>query len=321
MAESVDMDKWLDLNQHITDQDFEDADWGNEVTEEIEDEENPEDDSVEEIDEDSDEEIEEDSDEDSDEEPEEEEETVDPLISRLDQENAFLKEQLQALMGQVNSLTQPKQEKKEAPKPPEFDFDGKEDEYAVAVLEGDTQKASKIRREINKAHKAERDYDIAMIKQGLEESNQQAPKSAADIEDVRFELARDKIEAKYPVLDHTSKEYHEDTVEMINSLMVGYVQKGMTKTQALNKAIKSAGPLLTNKKPVSKQKKVSSEREVKARKKAVSAQKRQPRTVSGKKGGESKEIDLKSLDISKMSDKDFAKLSSRELAILQGDIV
>lgn len=300
------------------DEDFSNLDRGNNF-EGTEDEEDLEDTEDEEENEDQ-----EDEQEDS-EEIEEIEEEVEPPKkepkipkSRLDQalrraqkseERAlWLEEQLEKLIDQNNKQTPSK-----IPDTPPYDFEAAEEQYATFLIEGETTKAAKLRREIENERQNELKALISQIKESAVE--EATTKTSAATENAKFKTLIKNYENKYTFLDAEHDEYNEEAIDTVNTLMTGYVAKGLTKSEALTKAVKKVAPMY-EKEVKSSKKSISQERKVEAGKKAVEASKSQP---SKTKSSTSTTIDTSKLNVSKMSEKDFAKLTSRELKLLRGD--
>lgn len=226
---------------------------------------------------------------------------------------AWLEEQLEKLIEKETRRTQVQEQ---VPQEPEYDFDTAEESYANLLIEGETAKAAKLRREIDQ----ERQKEIKrLINQIKSESLQEASiKSAAAIEEEKFQTRIANYENKYPFLDSEADEYNEEAIETVNTLMSGYIAKGASKSEALRKAVEKVIPFYEKevKKEVTKQKSIGQVRKEEAGKKAAQASKSQPTKT---KSSSSTQIDSTKLDVKKMSDKDFAKLTPRELKLLRGD--
>ena len=311
------MDNYEDIDDEPL-EDEDEIDRGDDVVDEDEDLDNDEN-----IDEDSDEDS--DSNEDageSDEGNEDEDEEDDGVsntipLSRLNEvisqrdEKAdridWLENQLEAL---INKETVP--EVKETTLEPIYNFTEAEEAYGNLLIEGETGKAAILRATIDSERKKEL---VALINEVKKTSNQEATDTSnALIETNKFDNLVTNFENKYPFLDADSDKYNEEAVETVNTLIAGYTASGKTKSQALSVAIKKAIPMY---KPTEPDKTtLGNKRKTKARKKAADASNQQP-TKTNSKG--LKNIDTDTVDISKMSERDYNKLTAKEKRILRGD--
>lgn len=284
---------------------------------------------IEEIEEDLDEdeeseEVEEDLEEDEEVEEEEEEDTPpkkEPRIpkSRFDEviqqredareRNLWLEEQLEKLINQ--SAQQQKQAEPKVPDAPKYDYDVAEEEYINLIISGDITKATKLRNEINNY----RQKDFEALINGIESKANDNAKSTSSLilEKERFESSITNMEVKYPFLNHKDKQYNEEAVETVNTLLAGYLASGKGKVESLQLAIKKVLPLY-EKKAVSKTT-LGEQRKVEAGKKASQAAKQQPT----KQKSSTRTSDMGKADINTMSDRDFSKLTAKEKSILRGD--
>jgi hypothetical protein len=220
----------------------------------------------------------------------------------------WLEEQLEKLIEQGSK----KQEEVKVPELPPYDFEGAEEQYAILLIEGETTKAAKLRREIDNA----REQRFAQLLAEIEERaiDKATKTSSAATENAKFQALIENYENKFPFLDSENDLYNEEAVDTVNTLLAGYVAKGMTKSEALKKAVDKVAPMF--KKEIETTKKSSKERQIEANKKIANTIKSQPAKT---KSSASSKIDTSKLDISKMSERDFAKLTPRELKALRGD--
>lgn len=260
------------------------------------------------------------------EEPEDEDEVPakkEPKIpkSRLDEviqqredakeRNLWLENQLEKLINASN-----KTQEASAPAPiPEslFDFDKAEEDYISLIIEGEIAKATKLRNEINK----ERKVEMMNLIKGIETNVTSKAKtdSSAAIEQDRFDSYIDTVEAKYPFLNSKHSSYNEEAIETVNTLLAGYIAAGKTKTESLKLAVTKVAPFYV-KDEVEVKKSLGNKRTVEAGKKAAKAASSQPTKV---KSGSSRSTDAGSVNISKMSERDFSKLTAKEKSVLRGD--
>lgn len=234
---------------------------------------------------------------------------LDEVISQRESE----KERVRWLEDQLESLINQKQvEPEKVVEPVEsYDFAKAEQDYANFLIEGDTSKASSIRATIDD----ERRKEFLNIIEGVKEtsSKEALSKSAEAIDADKFDTLIENYENKYSFLDADSDSYNPEAVETVNTLLAGYSASGKTKSQALSLAVKKVAPMYEEVKPVKES--LGNKKSV-ARRKAAKASNAQPARESSK--GTPKE-DAESVDISKLSEKDFDKLTTKEKRILRGD--
>jgi hypothetical protein len=194
-----------------------------------------------------------------------------------------------------------------------YDFDKAEEDYISLIIEGEIAKATKLRNEINKETKLEM---MNLIK-GIESTVTSKAKndSSAAIEQDRFDSYVDTVETKFPFLDSKNKAYNEEAVETVNTLLAGYIAAGKTKTESLKLAVSKVAPFY-NKEEVVVKKSLGNKRTVEAGKKAAKAASSQPSKV---KSTSTRASDASAVNISRMSERDFGKLTAKEKSILRGD--
>ena len=276
-------------------------------------------DQLEDEDEDSEEEVvEEDSEDEEDEEIEEGKPTgipkfrFDEVIQQREEareRNLWLEAQLEKLIGQSNK----QDEKVTEVVASSYDFEKAEEEYISLLVEGDIAKASKLRNEINR----EQRLDMMNIIKGIEStvSTKAKSESVALLENDRFDSFINSVEAKHPFLDSKHKSYNEEAVDTVNTLLAGYVASGKTKTEGLRLAVNKVAPLYT--KEVDSKQSLGNKRTVEAGKKAAKAAATQPARV--KSSTTTKSVDNSDVNVEKISEKDFSKLTAKEKSILRGD--
>lgn len=305
--------------------DFTTLDRGNdfEGSEDEEENEDQEDENEDEVEQEEDSEDEEEVDEDEEEEIEEEVKPKQKEIkipkSRLDkalkqrdeqkERTLWLEEQLEKLINSQTRQTQPS-----VPTTPEptYDFDAAEEQYASLLIEGDTVKAARLRREIDSERQKEIRSLISEIKKSNDDEVTAKVKDASETE--KFNTLIKSYENKYPFLDADSDDSNEEAIDTVNALMSGYLAKGNSKSEALKKAIEKVAPMYAKAEPVKKS--LGKERKIEAGKKAAQASKSQP---SKTKSSTSTTIDTSKLNIAKMTERDFNKLTPKELKALRGD--
>lgn len=223
--------------------------------------------------------------------------------SRMDEEIAR-RRQLEDRLAKLEERSKP-----EVAPEPEFDFDGKEAEYMDAVLDGETDKAQKVRKEIRSA---ERD-SMAKELRGEIHNTTNITKQQLDLD-----VAVSDMIASYPVLDSTSDQADTDLIADANELMGMYAEKGMAQADALRKAVRmtlaSSMPELLQPKAV-ETKPAAKKRTTDVNAKLDAANK-QPAKLAGESAA-TRGNDV--VNISTMTDSDFEKLSEAQMQRLRGD--
>jgi hypothetical protein len=322
MSKSVTQEE-LDRGDLLEDEDYSLED--EEENENLEDDEEEE--ELEIDDEDPEDEEEEDKDEPLEDEEEDEDEEVDEdgnkvplarLNKVIDQRNqerertARLEQQIERLIDQVASP-------KEAPvkvEPEEvYDFDVAESQYIEHILEGETEKAAKLRRQIDK----ERDKEVKkLVSEAKSSATEEAvTRTTAGLEEDRFNTLVATYEEKYTFLNADEEDYNEEAVDTVNALMNGFM-KDMSKSKALKKAVDRIANMYEKapEKPKLGGKGRKLDKTADRKRNAKVSQKQPPKT----KGKGTKGRDLDSLDVSELTEEQFNNLSAKEKAILRGDL-
>lgn len=200
-----------------------------------------------------------------------------------------------------------------------------EKEYATSLADGEVEKAtalmSKIRGLERQMAEAKSDMKITAAE-------------ARATERARYDIALERIESAYPVLNSDHDDYDPELMQDVVDLKASYEQRrGLTPTAAMQKAVETlvgsrtkaqekaldTTPRVTEK-DVAKEK--AAERKREAVKKTTDAVTKQPPSTtrvgmdSDKAGGA-----LTATDIKNMSQSDFAKLTDEQLAQMRGDVL
>lgn len=116
-----------------------------------------------------------------------------------------------------------------------FDFESKESEYMDAVLEGDKDKGSILRKEIRAAEKEM--YEASATKVATEQSSKTK-------DDIEFNQVALDLQKQYNVLDEESEYFDQEVVDEILAFTNGYLTGGQyTRIGALRKAVTQAGKI------------------------------------------------------------------------------
>jgi hypothetical protein len=205
-----------------------------------------------------------------------------------------------------------------------------ETEYAELLAEGKTSEAVGKMTEIRKLER-----QMSQDKLNLE----LAASEARAVERTRFGIALERIEAAYPQLNEDHADYDKALMAEVVELKSAYEGRGMTPTDAMQKAVKllirpdsaKQKDATTVTPRVDKEKaeetdedKAQAERDrraAEARKKVADANGKQPPNAS-KLGADSDKLGSAGVTAEKMvkmTDKEFEALSDAELSALRGD--
>lgn len=234
--------------------------------------------------------------------------------SRLDEVLAKQK----ALEKQLDDLRAQKQEPGEAPEA--YNFDEKEVEYQNLVLDGESQKAAALRKEIRAAEKAQIEYEISSK---IGESVSQSQQATA------LQQAASELENNFPVFDRNSDQYNEDYTQEVIDLRDAFIVKGENPVAALTKAAKfvlreydlvdmgesAPAPSLSGETAPRVDEVAKKRAEVSRKLKAAEAQPPEMPGESSSARGE------KPLDIASMTEDEFNALPEATLRRLRGDLL
>lgn len=225
-----------------------------------------------------------------------------PMIpkSRFDEvlakQKALQKKLDDALAPQVEDV-------KEAP---EFDFDTKEIEYQTLVMEGESEKATQLRKEIREAEKQQMMFEV-QAKMGQTVSQNQ--------EMVDLQTKATQLESMYPELNQANPEFNQDKTNEVLELRDAYMTQGYMGADALDKAVKllMGTPATQAQKADPVQEKIVEKKKIANTTKKVQASEKQPPAMKGKNKVEKK------VDINKMSVDEFSALPDETLRRMRGD--
>ena len=238
-----------------------------------------------------------------------------PMVpkSRLDEVLAKQRK----LQEQLDALSAEKEVSSNEPVPEAYDFDIKELEYQEHVLNGETDKAVALRKEIRAAEKTQLEFEIGQkFNQHTEESK----------EIDALQVAAKNMETKYPMFDQYSSDYNQELTQEVLSLRDAFISQGITPAGSLEKAvnfvvktnsIEVVGEESTLDAPAPKQ---TTDQVAKKRKevsKKLKAAETQPPDMPGESSSAHGE---KVVDISSMTDEEFNALPAATLKRLRGDI-
>lgn len=231
--------------------------------------------------------------------------------ARLDEVLAKQKA-LQKQLDEINAANE-----KAAEAPDAYDFDAKEVEYQNMVLDGETDKAVALRREIRKAEREQLEFEMR------QEMNQTVTQ---DRQMTALQQAASAMEDAYPIFDRNSEVYNEDVTNEVVELRDAFMMKGYEAVDALSKAVKyvvkdhdldqvqESAPSLAGQ--AQKTDELAKKRaQVSKKLKAAEAQPPELPGESSSLHGE------KGLDVSQMTEEEFDALPEATLKRLRGDIL
>ena len=195
-----------------------------------------------------------------------------------------------------------------------------EKQYNKLLADGEVDKAAELMSQIRRA---EREIVQLQADMKIQASVAQATESA------RYNIALERIEEAYPMLNPDSDEFDSELLADVADMKAMYQQRGMTPTEALQKAVKRivgqtsrTQQRATEVTPRVSEKDIAAERKKQAVAKTIDATKRQPPStkdvgMDSDKAGAT----LSPKDVMRMSQDDFMKLTEEQLSKLRGDTI
>lgn len=195
-----------------------------------------------------------------------------------------------------------------------------EGKYNKLMADGEVEKARELMTKI-------RQTERSIIK--AQSDAQMAIAMAQAAESARYSIALERIEEAYPELNEDHDDYDAEKMADVADLKAVYMRRGMTPTQALQKAVLKFFPKTESKAqeaattvaPRVSEKDVAAERKKLAANKAADAVTRQPASTSKAGTDNTRTVNLTAEDVIKLPQDKFAKLDEAELAKLRGDIL
>ena len=236
-----------------------------------------------------------------------------PMVPKARLDEVLAKQK--ALQKQLDEVNAANAKSEEAPE--SYDFDAKEVEYQNMVLDGETNKAVALRREIRKAERA--DLEFEMRQEMSQTVNQDRQMTA-------LQQAANAMEEAYPVFNRNSDVFNEDYTNEVVELRDMFIQRGYEAVDALSKAVK----YVVKDYDLDDSTQESASLAGKARKTDELAKKRalvskklqaaeaQPPELPGESSALHGE---KALDVSAMTEEEFNALPEATLKRLRGDII
>ena len=236
-----------------------------------------------------------------------------PMVPKARLDEVLAKQK--ALQKQLDEVNAANAKSEEAPE--SYDFDAKEVEYQNMVLDGETNKAVALRREIRKAERA--DLEFEMRQEMSQTVNQDRQMTA-------LQQAANAMEEAYPVFNRDSESYNEEYTNEVVELRDMFMQRGYEAVDALSKAVKyvvkdydlgeveAEAPSLAGS-PKKSDELAKKRAQISKKLKAADAQPPELPGESSSLHGE------KALDVSAMTEEEFNALPEATLKRLRGDII
>ena len=232
--------------------------------------------------------------------PEEIDEPKEPMIPKSRFDEVLAKQK--ALAKKLEEVTNPVQTISESP---EYDFDAKEIEYQEHVLNGESQKATSLRKEIRQAEKEQMMFEV---------QNQMGKTVEQSTEVMALQTKAAELATKYPELNETHASFDEVKTQEVLDLRDAFMVQGFSGADALDKASKYvmgspvAAPTAPKVDPqIAQKKKVANTT------KKLQAAESQPPALKGKNKVEKK------VDVDLLSSDEFNALPDETLRRMRGD--
>jgi len=236
-----------------------------------------------------------------------------PMVPKARLDEVLAKQK--ALQKQLDEINAANEKAEEAPE--SYDFDAKEVEYQNMVLDGETEKAVALRREIRKAEREQLEYEM---RQEMSQTVNQDRQMTA------LQQAANAMEDAYPVFDSNSEVFDQDMTNEVVELRDAFIMKGYEAVDALSKAVKyvvkdhdldksaEEAPSLAGK--AQKTDELAKKRSQVSKK--LRAAEAQPPELPGESSSMRGE---KGIDVSNMTEEEFDALPEATLKRLRGDIL
>lgn len=194
-----------------------------------------------------------------------------------------------------------------------------ERQYATLLADGDVEKAAAVMAKIRSTERS------------MAEAKGDMKIHAAEIratERARYGTALERIETAFPTLNPDHADFNQETTDEVLELKGAFEMRGLTPTQALQKAVKllveprtTRQEIATSATPRVSEKDIAAERKAAAVTKAAGAVASTPASLS-KAGLDSDKLGGGALDAAaaiKLSQAAFAKLAEEDLSKMRGD--
>lgn len=236
-----------------------------------------------------------------------------PMVpkSRLDEVLAKQKA-LQKQLDEAKAANAAVKEKQKAPE--EYNFDDKEVEYQELLLDGESEKAAALRREMRAAERAQVAYEL---REEMTQTVQQ------DREFNALQQAAAAMEEAYPMFSKESEQFDEELTNEVVELRNAFIASGANVVDALGKAVRyvvadkglDAESASLGTSPAAVDEVAKKRAQVSKKLKAASAQ---PPELPGESTANHGDT---AINIDSMTEDEFDALPAATLARLRGDIV
>lgn len=236
-----------------------------------------------------------------------------PMVPKARLDEVLAKQK--ALQQQLDAINAAKEAEETAPET--YEFDEKELEYQTLVLDGETDKAVALRREIRAAEKTQIEHDM---RKEMSETVQNDRQMTA------LQTAANAVAETYPTFNPNAPEFNETLTNEVVTLRNAFITNGENAVDALGKAVKfvvmennldapadTEAPTKTVKKPVDE----VAKKRAQVNKKLKAAES-QPPALPGESGANHGE---KQYDLNAMTEEEFNALPESTMKRLRGDIV
>lgn len=208
-----------------------------------------------------------------------------------------------AILEKMAAGQSPQEATKQPEQQPEaktdFDFDAKEEAYMEAVLDGETELAKALRREIREA-------EASVFNQTAENKSTEATQMAQLEQTIQQEVSR--INEEQPIFDPQSDSFNQEALEYALQIRDGMMATGKDPLAAINEGVRVATALYgTPPKPAVQAPKAKQE----VSKKKIDAANKQPPSIGDKATMPAESG--KKIDVMNMSEDEFDSLSEEEL--------
>jgi hypothetical protein len=196
------------------------------------------------------------------------------------------------------------------PAAPAYDFAAKETEYVQLILDGQAPAAAALRAEIDKTRTDTLRAELTAQATTTATTTLTASQTKQRIETLATEFAE-----KYPALDGESEDFNEIAVADLEAFYMGYMRNGTDPVTAFTRAVDAAVKIHGLGAPPAPPAPVAPKRDVAPR---VNVPAQPPATTAGKPGATG---GFENIDVTKLSDKEFAQLPEAIKAKLRGDTI
>jgi hypothetical protein len=226
-----------------------------------------------------------------------------PMIPKSRFDEVLAKQK--ALQKKLDDALAPKIE--DVKESPDFDFDTKESEYQTLVMEGETDKATQLRKEIREAEKQQMMFEV-QTKMGQTVNQNQ--------EQVDLQTKALQLETLYPMLNQADPSFDQDKTNEVLELRDAYMTQGYLGSDALQKSVD-----LLMQKPTAQeapkvdpvQKEITQKKKIANTNKKIEAAEKQPPAMKGQNRSDKK------VDVNTLSTEEFAALPDETLRRMRGD--